>query len=140
MDADTPLPWRAIRPTGFNAHVGPIRFAPLGDGRYLAELEIREIHINSGGVCHGGALMTLADVAMGTASFEAAGGHGCATIAFDAQFLAAAKLGQVLRAEATQHRRVRDLSFMGCTLMAGGRVVMRANGIWKHLESRAPAE
>ena len=133
MDLDPALDWRDVKGSGFNAHIGPIRFAARGPARYAAALELNAIHINVGGVAHGGVLLSLADVAMGTASFQAAGGRPCATISFDAQFLAAAKEGQTLLAEATQSRMVRDLSFMECTLHAGGRQVMRAAGIWKYL-------
>ena len=96
--------------------------------------------MNSGGVCHGGVLMSLADLAMGAGSFAAGGEHPCATIAFDAQFLAAARPGALLLAEARQLRRVRMLSFMDCALWAGGRQVLRASGIWKYLESRGPGD
>jgi len=137
MDYDPDHPWRDIRGEGFNAHVGPVRFAALGDGRYAAALELRDIHINIGGVCHGGVLMTVADIAMGAGSFAAGGDHPCATVSFDAHFVAAAKRGQVLVADARQIRRARDLSFMECALWAGGRQVMRASGIWKYLASGA---
>lgn len=138
MDFDDSLPWRDIRSQGFNAHIGPIRFARAGEAEWRAALVIEARHINVGGVCHGGVLMTLADVAMGAATFEAAGGHPCATISFDCHFVAAAKLDQRLIAESRQTRRVRELSFMDCTLWAGGRQVMRASGIWKYLASREP--
>lgn len=140
MDFDPSLPWRDIRGEGFNAHIGPIRFAQVSPTRFHAALELGAIHMNSGGVCHGGVLMSLADLAMGAGSFAAGGDHPCATIAFDAQFLAAAKRGERLLAEACQLRRVRELSFMECALWSGGRQVMRASGIWKYLASRAPGE
>ena len=135
MEMDTTLPWRDIQGTGFNAHIGPIRFADAGAGRYCAALELRAFHLNVGGVCHGGVLLAFADTAMGTATFSAAGGEPCATIDLDAHFLAAAKQGQTLMAEARQLRSVRGLSFMTCDIHAGGRQVMRANGIWKYLET-----
>ncbi|MEM6422480.1 MAG: hypothetical protein AAF698_07810, partial [Pseudomonadota bacterium] len=61
-------------------------------------------------------------------------------IEMDCHFIAAAKEGQVLLAEAEQLRAVRGLSFMSCRLGAGGRLVMRASGIWKQLDSRAPGQ
>ncbi|MEM1343613.1 MAG: PaaI family thioesterase [Pseudomonadota bacterium] len=140
MDLDPALDWRDIRGDGFNAHIGPIRFARRDQTRFAAALEVRAIHINVGGVCHGGVLLSLVDVAMGAGTFAAGDDHPCATISLDAHFLAAAKLGQTLLVEARQSRRVRMLSFMECTLHAGGRHVMRASGIWKYLESRAPGD
>lgn len=150
IDPDTPpnlegvpnplLPWRDIQGTGFNAHIGPIRFARIDDTHYAAALLLTDHHINKGGVCHGGVLMSLADVAMGAGSFAAGGDHPCATISFDAQFLAAAKHGDWLFARSEQMRRVRELSFMRCMLHSGGRSVMQASGIWKYLASRTPAQ
>lgn len=138
MDYDPNLPWRDIRGTGFNAQIGPIRFAALGDRRWCATLVLDARHINVGGVCHGGVLLSLADVAMGAASFAAGGGHPCATIQMDAHFLAAAKEGARLLALAIQLRKVRALSFMQCTIWSESRQVLRASGIWKYLASRAP--
>lgn len=135
---DPSLPWRDVRGTGFNRHIGPVRIARTGERAWRGALTLDARHINVGGVCHGGVLMSLADITMGTASFEAAGGHPCATISMETHFLAAAKEGHVLIAEAMQLRRVRELSFMDCAVWSGGRQVLRASGIWKHLASRAP--
>jgi len=138
MDYDPSLPWREVRGEGFNRHIGPIRFAQLSGDRFHAALEVRDIHINVGGVCHGGVLLSLADVAMGAGTYAAGGDHPCATIEIDGHFLAAAKRGQLLLADARQNRRVKALSFMQCEIWAGGRQVMRASGIWKYLDSRTP--
>ncbi len=138
MQFDPSLPWRDVRGEGFNAHIGPIRVAVVSATEFRAALEIRDIHVNLGGVCHGGVLLSLADVAMGAGSFAAGEDHPCATIDLSAQFLAAAKPGEWLLAEARQLRRVRSLSFMDCTVWSGGRQVLNASGIWKYLDSREP--
>ncbi|HUF55398.1 MAG TPA: PaaI family thioesterase [Thermohalobaculum sp.] len=138
MDVDPSLPWRQVRGEGFSRLVGPIRFARAGDNLWHAGLEIEDRHLNVGGVCHGGVLLTLADVAMGTASHEAADGHGCATIEFGSHFLAAVKKGQTALAVVHQARRARDLSFMAAEIHAGGRLCVRASGIWKYRASARP--
>jgi uncharacterized protein (TIGR00369 family) len=139
MDYDPNLPWRDIRGAGFNGHVGPLQFAPMGGDRWCASVVLEDRHLNNGGVCHGGMLLTLADVAMGAATYAAGGEHPCATIQLESHFIAAAKPCQRLVAVATQLRRTRELSFMQCEIWGGGRRVMRASGIWKYLSSRAPA-
>ena len=141
MEYDPDLPWREVRGEGYNAHIGPIRFAALGGNRWCASVVLDARHVNVGGVCHGGMLLSLADVAMGASTFAAGGGHPCATIQMDGHFLAAAKAGQRLVAVATQLRKVRELSFMQCevwTAGTGGRQVMRASGTWKYLANGAP--
>lgn len=138
MDLDPDLPWREIRGEGFNRTVGPIRFARAGGNEWRAAIELDDRHINSGGVCHGGVLLTLADVAMGAASFEAGNRHPCATVELTGHFLAAARKGQWLLAVARQDRAAGGLSFMTVEMHAGGRQVMRAAGIWKYLASKTP--
>jgi uncharacterized protein (TIGR00369 family) len=138
MEYNPGLPWREVRGEGYNAHIGPIRFAPLGDSRWCVTVVLDDRHVNVGGVCHGGMLLSLADVAMGASTFTAGGGRPCATIQMDSHFLAAAKAGQRLVAVATQLRKVRALSFMQCEIWAEGRQVMRASGTWKYLASGAP--
>jgi uncharacterized protein (TIGR00369 family) len=140
MDFDPDLPWRIVKGDGFNAHIGPIRFARVAEGEWRSALVLDARHINVGGVCHGGVVMALADVTMGTATFEAGPSHPCATIQMDCHFLAAAKESQTLLGRARQMRRVRELSFMECELWSGGRQVMRASGVWKYLASRAPGQ
>lgn len=139
MDDDSTLPWRDIRGSGFNAHIGPVRFAKVDETTWKAALVLDERHMNTGGVCHGGVLLTLADTAMGTSTFEAGGGRPCATIQLDSHFVAAAKPGQTLVATARQVRAVSGLSFMSCEIVAGGRQVFRASGVWKYLNREASA-
>ncbi|MEM1278168.1 MAG: PaaI family thioesterase [Pseudomonadota bacterium] len=143
MRYDPTLPWRDLTYEGFNRHIGPLRVVRAGENEWQGTLALDARHRNAGGVCHGGATMTLADVTMGTASFEAGGKRPCATIEMSSHFLSAAKLDQRILAVATQMRLVRDLSFMSCEVWAIGpeedaRLVLRASGIWKFLASRDP--
>ena len=133
MDFDPDLEWRDVRDTGFNAHIGPIRLATVSDREWAFHLDLDQRHINFGGVCHGGVLMSLADTGMGASASIAAGRAACATIAFNADFVAAVKIGHVLHGRARLVRRVRDLCFMETELWSNGRQVLRAAGIWKEL-------
>jgi len=136
MDIDETLNWREIRSKGFNGHIGPIRFATVDAATWQGVLTLDERHINSGGVCHGGVYMTLCDVTMGAASFQAGGSKPCATIDFSAHFIAAAKQGQTLLATARLNRLVSGICFMDCEIWAGGRKCATASGIWKFLSDR----
>lgn len=144
-DYDPSLPWRRLKGGGFNDHIGPVLLARADPDAWHATLIIDERHRNAGGVCHGGVTMTLADLTMGSATYEAGGSRACATIEMDSHFLAAAKESQRLLAVATQLRMVRDLSFMSCEIWAlsdekEARQILRASGIWKYLASRAPGD
>ncbi len=133
MDLDPNLAWRIVSDSGFNSHLGPIRFARLNEEAWQGCLDLQPKHMNLGGVCHGGVYMSVADTTMGIAAYEASGGHRCATVDFRSHFLAAAKLGQTLRCTARVNRVVSGIAFMECELEAGGRLCMKANGIWKQL-------
>lgn len=135
MDMSTPPNWRIIDDSGFNSHIGPIRFARIDAKRWQGELDLAPHHINMGGVCHGGVYMALADVTMGAAAYEAAERHRCATIEFQSHFLAAAKLGQTLVCDARLNRLVSGIAFMECEITAGARTCLKATGIWKYLKT-----
>lgn len=137
-EIDPALPWRQIRGEGFARAIGPFHFARAGEREWQCWLAIDGRHLNTGGVCHGGVLLALADVAMGAASFEGGEAHPCATIELGAHFLAAVREGDRALAIARQERRVRELSFMSVEVHAGGRLALRASGIWKYLSSRTP--
>ncbi len=133
MEFDPTLPWRKIQGHGFNGLVGPITFATVSGDAWRFYLDIIHHHINIGGVCHGGVSMTLADVGMGAAAFQAGGNRPCTTVQFETQFIAAAKEGQRLLGAARLVRRTRDLAFMEAELWADGRQTLNASGIWKYL-------
>ncbi|MEO1491411.1 MAG: PaaI family thioesterase [Pseudomonadota bacterium] len=136
MEIDETLPWREIRSQGFNGHIGPMRIARASETTWQAALLLDARHINFGGVCHGGVYMSFADVAMGAAASETLGRKPCATIDFNAHFMAAAKEGHTLIAHTALNRMVSGICFMECELWAGGRKCMRASGIWKQLSDR----
>jgi acyl-coenzyme A thioesterase 13 len=62
-----PEGWRPIpRLSPFNALVGPLYQRSAGESLSIG-LRIEEKHGNSRGICHGGVLATLADLALGYA-------------------------------------------------------------------------
>lgn len=62
-----PEGWREIaRLSPFNALVGPLYQRSAGEALSIG-LRIEEKHANSRGICHGGVLATLADLALGYA-------------------------------------------------------------------------
>lgn len=130
MKYDPSLPWRDIEGGGFNAYIGPIRFAQVDAETYHFALLLEERHMNSVGVAHGGLMMTVADAGMGTSAFTAAGQKAVATIDFECDFLAPGKLGQMLHGKAQVVRKAREFLFMQSDLFADTRHVLRASGIW----------
>ncbi|MEL6113053.1 MAG: PaaI family thioesterase [Pseudomonadota bacterium] len=141
------LDWRDALTESFSTLIGPMGFAydppseeePAGKERWYARLTVDTQHLNLGGVCHGGVLMTLADNAMGSAAYMAGGRKPCATIELTSQFIAGVHTGEILIAEAQITRRTPEIAFLTGTVWATARtngpdrIAMTASGIWKYL-------
>ena len=72
----------------------------------VAEMTVAEMHLNGGNVCQGGALFTLADLAI--AALMNYGGQLTFGISSSLMFVSSARLGDTLRAEAvsvTDHHK-----------------------------------
>lgn len=73
----------------------------------VAEMMVTEMHLNGGNVCQGGALFTLADLAI--AALMNYGGQLTFGISSSLMFVSSARLGDTLRAEAvsvTDHHKI----------------------------------
>ena len=57
---------------GFMKHLGGLELKKLSDTLYEFEVEVKEIHLNTGKIAHGGFLSTVADTGMGTAAHRIA--------------------------------------------------------------------
>ena len=90
----------------FAANAG-CRVTEMDATHAVAEMTVTKEHLNAGGVCQGGALFTLADLAM--AALMNQQGNLTFGISSNVMFLAPAQEGDRLRAEAVSindHRRI----------------------------------
>lgn len=139
MKARAPRGFRALtRLSPFNAMVGPLyarrrRARPLSIG-----LRIERKHTNSRGICHGGVLATLADLALGYAmhdQLKAEAGFVTAHLAID--YAGAARVGDWIESEVEIQRVGGRLAFANCYLVTGeGRRIVRASAIFARAEPR----
>ena len=114
----------------FNALVGPLYERREGDEVSLG-LRIEKKHANSRGICHGGMLATLADLALGYAMLAKTGGKGgfvTAHLALD--YAGAARLGDWIESAVEIQRLGARLAFANCYLVAEGRRIVRASAIF----------
>lgn len=93
-------------------------------------------HCNIGGVCHGGMLMTFADMQLSIGSRFNSGDSGEAlgfmpTVNLTADFLAPASLGAWVEGRTDLLRVTRNFLFCQCIVTANGAPVLRASGIMK---------
>jgi len=128
---------------GFNAYVGPIMRKAAGtDGpsgredHYL--LHARPEHLNGAKSVHGGMLMAMSDVVLGSTVAHAIDLSPCSTISLSCDFVAAGKLGDTIEGRARVTRRTRSVVFVAGELYVTQedgsiRTLMTATGIWKIL-------
>jgi acyl-coenzyme A thioesterase 13 len=114
----------------FNALVGPLYERRDGDAVSIG-LAIEAKHTNSRGVCHGGVLATLADLALGYAMLARSGDQGSFVTAHLAvDYAGAARLGEWIESKVEiQHVGTR-LAFANCYLVAGAKPIVRASAIF----------
>jgi len=135
--AASPIPtsYEPVFDLGFNAHLGTIyrKIADQDGSSHHYLFDVGPHHLNTGGFTHGGVLMTLADVVLGSTVAHAVG-FMCSTISLNCDFLAGAKLGDRIEGEATITRQTRSVAFVSGILSVGDQPLMTASGIWKILE------
>ena len=123
--------WRRVRTSGaFMSGAGQL-WARRCDADWAYAVWATQAHLNPAGVVHGGLLATLADHAISTVAWEAAGRVPCVTVQLDMHYLAAVAQGVLLEARAHLVRRTSSLLFMRCVLRVADREVAAAQALMK---------
>jgi acyl-coenzyme A thioesterase PaaI-like protein len=136
--AEIPPGW-VLRPgKAFNSHVGPF-YQPEGGDAQRCGFVTDERHGNKRGVTHGGMIATAFDVALGNASWDAAGQKPCATVQLNIHYIGALPLHEFAEIGAELVRATRSLVFLRGVMSVGGRTVATADGVWKILAWRGEA-
>jgi uncharacterized protein (TIGR00369 family) len=121
---------RIERLSPFNALVGPLYERREGEAVSIGLL-IEPKHSNSRGICHGGVLATLADLALGYAMLAKSGDKGgfvTAHLAVD--YAGAARPGDWVESRAEIQRVGTRLAFANCYLLVGDKPIVRASAIF----------
>ncbi len=133
-----PAGW-VLRPgKAFNSHVGPFYQRERGDALRCGFIT-DERHGNKRGVTHGGMVATAFDVALGNASWDAAGQKPCATVQLNIHYVGALQLHEFVEIAVEVVRATRSLVFLRGVMSAGGRAIATADGVWKILAWRGDA-
>src|SRR6185503_4579233 len=123
-------PLNRPRPNPFNDMIGPFYERRRGDEVSLG-LRIEERHCNSRGICHGGLLSALADVALGYAALAVAkSAASFVTVQLSMDYSGAAKPGDWVESEVEVQHAGSRLAFANGYLLAGGRRIVRASAIF----------
>ena len=118
---------------GFMKHLGGLSFRKIDDNNYEFSGKIQDMHLNTGGIAHGGYLATIADAGMGTAAHMIASGKRCVTINLEIKFLSAGKLGDDLTGKVKILKKTKTLIFINCIISNSKEIVSSASGTWKIL-------
>ena len=118
---------------GFMKHLGGLNLKKINDAEYEFVVEVKEIHLNTGKIAHGGFLSTIADTGMGTAAHRVAGNRRCVTINLDMKFISASMLGDELKGAVKILKKTKTLVFINCEISNDKGIVVSSSGTWKIL-------
>ncbi len=118
---------------GFMKHLGGLDLKKINETHYEFIVEVKEMHLNTGKIAHGGFLSTIADTGMGTAAHRVAGDRRCVTINLDVKFISAGKLGDKLKGKVEILKKTKTLVFINCKISSDKEIIVSASGTWKIL-------
>ena len=119
--------------TGFMSHNGGLNLKKLNENNFEFLVEVKEIHLNTGKIAHGGFLSTIADTGMGTAAHMLTENKRCVTISLEVKFISAALLNQSLKGEIKIQKKTKSLIFITCEISNSEGIVVTSSGVWKIL-------
>tara|TARA_Y100001958_G_C20646426_1_gene176517 strand:+ start:106 stop:483 length:378 start_codon:yes stop_codon:yes gene_type:complete len=118
---------------GFIKHLGGLTFKKINENNYEFSAKVQDMHLNTGGIAHGGYLATIADAGMGTAAHVVVTNKRCVTINLDLKFISAGKIGDLLVGKVKILKKTKSLVFINCEISNSNGIVVSANGTWKIL-------
>ena len=118
---------------GFMKHLGGLDLKKINDTEYEFSVKVKEMHLNTGKIAHGGFLSTIADTGMGTAAHRVAGDKRCVTINLDIKFISVSMLNDSLRGIVKILKKTKTLVFINCEISNGKGLIVFASGTWKIL-------
>ena len=118
---------------GFMKHLGGLELKKFNETHYEFIVEVKEMHLNTGKIAHGGFLSTIADTGMGTAAHRVAGDKRCVTINLDMKFISAGQLGDKLKGIVKILKKTKTLVFISCEISNSIDIIASASGTWKIL-------
>ena len=120
--------------SGYSKHVGGLKGKKIDNLSFEYEAEVKEMHLNTAGLAHGGFLTFIADTGMGNAAHQSADEKRCVTISLEMKFISAAKLGDKLIAKVKVQKKTNTLVFLTCEISNSEGIVAVTSGVWKILK------
>lgn len=125
--------WTVVETSGFLNLIGPL-WERVVEGHHEYAILTEDKHHNRRSRVQGGVLMTLADRASGMIARLVSGRPTLATVQMDVHFIDAGQIGELLIAKPRVIRVTHTLIFTNTEVVAGGRCVAAASGVFKILK------
>ena len=122
----------SIKP-GFMKHNEGLLFREVSENEFEFKTTIKENHLNTAGITHGGYIATIIDSGAGTGAHRVANSSQCVTISLDIKFIGATKLGDEIIGFVKILKRTKSMVFLICHLKSNEKIIASASGIWKIL-------
>ena len=120
--------------SGFMKYNGGILFRTISETEYEFKATIKENHLNTAGITHGGYIATIIDSGAGTGAHRATNNSMCVTISLDIKFIGTTKLGDEIIGFVKILKRTKSMVFLICHLKNNEKIIASASGIWKILK------
>jgi len=128
--------WTVVETSGFLNLIGPL-WQRVVDGNQEYAILAQDKHHNRRNRVQGGVLMTLLDRASGMIARLVSGRPTLATVQMDVHFIDAGQIGELLVAKPRVVRVTHTLIFTTAEIVAEGRVVATASGVFKILKDNS---
>ena len=120
--------------SGFMKHNGGLLFKTISEKEYQFKTMIKENHLNTVGITHGGFIAAVIDAGVGTAAHRISDNDPCVTISLELKFISPVELGQELIGTTKIQKKTRSMVFLTCELTVEKKIVATASGVWKILK------
>jgi uncharacterized protein (TIGR00369 family) len=128
--------WTEVETSGFLNLIGPL-WERVVDSNHEYAILTEHKHHNRRDRVQGGVLMTLADRASGMIARQVSGRPTLATVQMDVHFIDAGQIGELLIAKPRVVRVTHTLIFTTTEVVAEGRIVATASGVFKILKDNS---
>ena len=132
-----PEGWVQLAPSEtFSAIAGPIWFRPYSEREPGCGFASEQRHANYGGIIHGGALLTLADMALWDICRRVVGRFAGVTVTMNTEFLAPGPIGKFIMATGEATKIGKSLMFARGQVSCEGETLLVFSGTLKRVKQQ----
>ena len=117
--------------SGFMKHNGGLLFKEISKTEFEFKTIVKENHLNTIGITHGGYISSIIDSGAGTGAHRASDNSTCVTISLDIKFIGATKLNDEIYGFVKILKKTKSMIFLICHLKNKKKIIASASGIWK---------